>query len=42
MSPKYFDIAVRRIKDAQAQRSMFDEEPIHTMKQDTLDLARPL
>ena len=40
--PAYFDIAVRRIKQAYAQRPMFEEEPIQTLKQDTLDLARPL
>ena len=39
---KYFDTAVRRIKQAYAQRPMFEEEPIQTLKQDTLDLARPL
>lgn len=41
MSPKYFDIAVQRIKNAYAQRQMFEEEPIQTLKQDTLDLALP-
>jgi DNA modification methylase len=39
--PAYFDIAVRRIKQAYAQRPMFEEEPSQTLKQDTLDLALP-